>query len=108
MLLAMDAANPDLLVGRRPTTNVPSQALVLINSPDVNQWALATAGRIVEAANDFDDRLQLAFELCLQRNPMPQDRRIATRFFADRRDSLEAWHPYVAAIFAATEFRLLD
>ena len=36
---ALDVADPDMLVGRRPTTNVPSQALVLINSPDVNRWA---------------------------------------------------------------------
>ena len=38
-LLALDMADPDLLVGKRPTTNVPSQALALINSEEVNQWA---------------------------------------------------------------------
>ena len=46
LMTSLDIADPDLLVGRRPTTNVPSQALVLINSPEVNDWARQAAERI--------------------------------------------------------------
>jgi len=108
MMTALDAADPDLLVGRRPTTNVPGQALILINSPEVHDWARATATRVIENANGFDERLRFAYQLCLQRPPTEQDRALANDFFADEQDSLDAWHQWIAAIFAGTEFRLLD
>ncbi len=108
MLTALDVADADMLVGRRPTTNVPSQALVLINSPEVNRWARLTAARILEPPSDFAGRLNLAYELCLQRSPSSTDRAIAAQFFGDRTESLDVWHEFVAAVFAGTEFRLLD
>ncbi|MGI9472627.1 MAG: DUF1553 domain-containing protein, partial [Rubripirellula sp.] len=110
---------PDLLVGLRPTTNVPSQALVLINSPDVNQWSRMTAQRIMEETTGFSERLELAYRLCLHRMATSTDREIADQFFASHDglrakenatpdESLDQWHQYVAALFASTEFRLLD
>lgn len=108
LMAALDSADPDLLVGKRPTTNVPGQALVLINSPEVNRWAQQTSQRIFESTQDHDARLMLAFQLCLQRAPQVEDIQIANEHFMDREDSLDAWHQFVAAIFAGTEFRLLD
>ncbi|MGI9472209.1 MAG: DUF1553 domain-containing protein [Rubripirellula sp.] len=119
MMTALDVADPDLLVGRRPTTNVPSQALVLINSPDVNQWSRMTAQRIMEETTGFSERLELAYRLCLHRTATSTDREIANQFFASHDgssvnenatpdESLDQWHQYVAALFASTEFRLLD
>ena len=118
MMTALDAADPDLLVGRRPTTNVPSQALVLINSPDVNRWSRMAAERIVAKTADFSDRLEMAYQVCLQRGTSSVDREIAAQFFGDRPDlgltysqavdSVDRWHQFVAALFASTEFRLLD
>ncbi|MEE2938464.1 MAG: DUF1553 domain-containing protein [Planctomycetota bacterium] len=108
MLSALDAADPDLLVGRRPTTNVPTQALLLINSPVVDAWAGETSSRILDAVSGFDERLRLSYQVCLQRDLGGDDRMIAQRFFQDRIDSPQAWHQFIAALFASTEFRLLD
>ena len=118
MLTALDVADPDLLVGRRPTTNVPSQALVLINSPDIDRWARQTAERIVAATNDPLERLDLAYRICLQRTTNSTDRELARQFLfreeqgvtetGARERSVDRWHQYVAALFASTEFRLLD
>lgn len=118
MLTALDVADPDLLVGRRPTTNVPSQALVLINSPDIDRWARQTAERIVAATNDPLERLDLVFRICLQRTTNSTDRELARQFLfreeqgvnetGARERSVDRWHQYVAALFASTEFRLLD
>jgi hypothetical protein len=108
MMTALDAADPDLLVGQRPTTNVPGQALLLINSPEVNAWALSTAERIVGQPGGLHERLEFALRLCLQRSAGPLDREIAEPYFAGREDSLDTWQQYVAALFASTEFRLLD
>lgn len=108
MMQALDMADPDLLVGKRPTTNVPGQALVLINSPAINDWALATAGRVVEAGESFDQRIEFAYQTCLQRPSTSQDRQIAQAYFQRRPESVESWHQWIAAIFASTEFRMLD
>ncbi|MFK8115046.1 MAG: DUF1553 domain-containing protein [Rubripirellula sp.] len=105
---SLDGADPDMLVGKRPTTNVPGQALVLINSPDVNRWAELTAKRVLASTHDYEGRLDLLFRLCLQRSPNVDDREIAAAHFQGRKESIDAWHQFVAAIFAGTEFRLLD
>ncbi|QDT11276.1 DUF1553 domain-containing protein [Planctomycetes bacterium K23_9] len=108
LLTMLDVADPDLLVGRRPTTNVPAQALVLINSPDVNHWATEASKRVMHSATGFDTRLHNTFLLTLQRDPTAVDRNTASQFFADRENDPAAWREYIAGIFASTEFRLLD
>jgi hypothetical protein len=108
MMTSLDMADPDLLVGQRPVTNVPSQALVLINSAEANQWALITAKRILHEHAEFDSRLNLACRVLLQREPNEGDREVAKAYFRDRESSLDAWHHYVSAMFAGTPFRMLD
>ncbi|GAA4466066.1 DUF1553 domain-containing protein [Novipirellula rosea] len=108
LVTALDAADPDLLVGKRPTTNVPGQALVLINSPEIKQWSEATAKRICSDHSDFSLRIEAAYRCCFQRMPTAEDRELATDFFAGQQNSTLRWHAFIAAMFAATEFRLLD
>ena len=108
MLTALDAADPDLIVGDRPTTNVPGQALVLVNSPDIIAWAEDTSRRILAEAEGYEDRLREAYRRLFQREPDRYDRQIADPFFAGGFDDAGRWHEFVAAMFAATEFRWLD
>lgn len=115
LMSMLDAAEPDLLVGKRPTTNVPAQALVLINSPDVNRWAKQTAERVIAESTEFDDRLRFAYAICLGRAPTQADHQLAESFFAPVRSDdateekvREAWHEWVAGLFACTEFRMLE
>ncbi len=108
LMLNLDVADPNMLVGRRPTTNVPSQALTLINSPEVHTWAEAAAERVLQLATGFDTRLQHVYLATLQRDPTDADRTIANEFFEHREDDVQAWREYIAGLFASTEFRLLD
>ncbi len=111
LMKMLDAADPDLLVGKRPTSSVPAQALVLINSPEVNLWARKAAERVIADGNDFESRLIQAYTRCCQRRPDREDIELATAFFAEvgqGLESLDAWHEFIAALFASTEFRLLE
>ncbi len=109
LMTMLDAAEPDLLVGRRPTTNVPAQALVLVNGPEVNDWAKAAAERIMSETDDFDDRLRRTYLRCLHRLPEASDIDLAKSFFQENdQNSLSSWHEFIAALFASTEFRLLE
>ncbi|QDV83997.1 DUF1553 domain-containing protein [Stieleria magnilauensis] len=113
LMTALDAADPDLLVGKRPTTNVPGQALVLINSDDVIRWAQQTADRILQSESTWEGRLRVAYRLCLSRQPSPSDLDIAEHYVGISQsltdDQLKhRFADFVAAIFASTEFRMLD
>lgn len=113
LMVALDAADPDLLVGKRPTTNVPGQALVLINSDDVVRWAQLAADRVFDAEPTWDRRIGEVYRICLSRLPTANDLEIAKHYigvsekFNDEQGK-ERLRDFVAAIFAATEFRLLD
>ncbi len=108
LMTMLDAADPDLIVGRRPTTNVPSQALVLVNSPNVHRWAESTAKRALSHTMAFDERLSWLYRTTLQRLPSDKDIELAHQFGLDQLDSDDLWREYVTALFASTEFRLLD
>ncbi|WP_182868560.1 DUF1553 domain-containing protein [Rhodopirellula sp. JC639] len=113
LMTALDAADPDLLVGKRPTTNVPGQALVLINSAEVTGWAQQTADRIYRSESTWQERLRAAYRICLSRQPSPEDMQMAEHYIGlnesdDDATTRERFADFVAAIFATTEFRMLD
>lgn len=110
-LVALDAADPDLLVGRRPTTNVPAQALVLLNSEDINQWASQAATRIVGQYALASDRIKAAYRICYSRMPSQSEIEAAEHYLSlgdSNDDQVELLRDFVAAVFASAEFRLLD
>ena len=104
-LLALDMADPDLLVGKRPTTNVPSQALALINSEEVNQWAAQTTLRLLDEVMSLDSRVEKVTRLLLQRYPREQEIVLAREFFREREEDPDAWNQYVSAVYASSPFR---
>ncbi|MEM6365981.1 MAG: DUF1553 domain-containing protein, partial [Planctomycetota bacterium] len=118
LMTVLDAANPDLLVGKRTTTNVPAQALVLLNSKPVNVWADATAKRLIKEtyAENIDDSMgnvslliQRTYQRCLSRSPTAAECGISQSYLRDQANNLpQRLSDIVAAIFASTEFRLLD
>ncbi|MEM0926792.1 MAG: DUF1553 domain-containing protein, partial [Planctomycetota bacterium] len=114
LLTSLDGADPDLLVGKRPTTNVPGQALVLLNSPDVIRWAHQTADRIRSTHATVPEQLIASFRICLSRDPSPSELALAQRFIrlgdadASEDEATASLRDWVAAIFASTEFRFLD
>jgi len=58
-----------LVTGARETTTVPSQALMMLNSPFVMRQAAAMAGRLAERGGPRDARIAQAFVLAYARPP---------------------------------------
>ncbi|GMW01248.1 MAG: hypothetical protein AMXMBFR84_23850 [Candidatus Hydrogenedentota bacterium] len=83
MLQAFDMPVPDTTQGRRNVSNVPAQALMLMNDPFVVEQAAAWAKEIVEFVDDTDERIRLAYVKALSRNPTDQEL-ARTRTFADQ------------------------
>jgi hypothetical protein len=110
VLRLFDIADPELVTGRRPVTNVPAQALYLMNSPFVATAASETAARIVDSTTDDQQRLDRTYALLLSRMPTQAERERALHFLtADGEQSTtQAWSQFVHILLASTEFRMLD
>jgi hypothetical protein len=71
-LLAFDAPSREECCVERTRSNIPQQALVLLNDPTYVEAARAFAARVLrEGPNRPEDRLNRAWQLALQRNPEP-------------------------------------
>ncbi|HUG70460.1 MAG TPA: PSD1 and planctomycete cytochrome C domain-containing protein [Pirellulaceae bacterium] len=104
-----DFAEPSLVTGARDTTNVPVQALYLMNSPFVQARAKSLAARITNEVEGDQQRMQLAFSLCFSREPDADELQIAREFFgpASTADE-ELLTSYCQALLSTAEFRNLD
>jgi len=130
MLAIFDFADPDLVVGRRSVTNVPAQALLLLNSPFVMEQAEIAAGRVqasfsgIEGDKSSDQKsvIERTYELVLSRRPTTDEITRAEQFLeaATRTDDAAADKKKGAArlmtplgqlihtLFASVEFRMLE
>ena len=73
-MVAFDAPNRFVCNVRRTPTNTPLQALVTMNDPVYIEAAQALARRLLKEGGDTDEsRIQLAWQLCLSRDPSPDE-----------------------------------
>lgn len=109
VLELFDFAEPSLVTGDREITNVPVQALYLMNSPFVQQQAAAFAARLCREETDTEKRLQRAFVICFHRSPDATEVKLAHTYFqAAPPDEQKAWAGYCQALLASAEFRTID
>ncbi|HUY91217.1 MAG TPA: PSD1 and planctomycete cytochrome C domain-containing protein [Pirellulales bacterium] len=102
--------------GRRDVTNVPAQALALLNDPFVVQQADVWAGRLIECPDAAPgERIDAMFRTALGRSPTAEERgrfEQAARQLAELRQTPDAdvlksrgiWKDLAHAIFNLTEF----
>lgn len=64
-----DFAEPAMVTGKRETTNVPIQALYMLNSPFVLDRAQRLAGRLFAEQGTSEEKIRQAFLLCFSRQP---------------------------------------
>lgn len=111
-----DFAEPSLVTGDRETTNVPVQALYLMNSPFVQALAKALAERLMREVDNQEQRLQRGYLLCLGRLPDDSERRDLAEYFRqnsspdeDETHRARRWlQGYCQALFMTAEFRNID
>jgi hypothetical protein len=89
-LLAFDAPSREECCAERNRSNIPQQALVLLNDPTYVEAARAFAARVLrECSGRPEDRLNRAWQLALQRDPQPSEtetlRKLLDKHLADYR-----------------------
>ncbi|MDZ4753867.1 MAG: PSD1 and planctomycete cytochrome C domain-containing protein [Phycisphaerae bacterium] len=78
-----DFADPTFVMGDRAETNVATQALYLMNAPDVMSAADAFAARLLALDGSDADRIVAAFELCFARRPQGPEVSASRAFLKD-------------------------
>jgi len=105
VLEQFDVANPNLVTGDRDVTNVPLQALYLMNGPFVQEQATALAQRIQASP----DRVRVAFQLCFNRPPDAKEQQLAEAFFQTAAgDESKLLAAFCQSLLCSAEFRNAD
>jgi hypothetical protein len=90
-MVAFDAPSREECVAERPRSNIPQQALVLLNDPVFVEAARVLAERLlIEVKGDDDSRLTRAFQLALTREPTVRERQILAKLLKSQRDRYKA------------------
>jgi hypothetical protein len=106
MLAAFDYPTPFSTMGRRGVSNVPSQALILLNNPLVHQLSTAWAKRLLTETNP-ENRLQLLYRMAYARLPSMDELKIAKDFLSEAgtaQSELDSWTQLAHAVLNTKEF----
>ena len=111
MLLAFDTPAPFSTVGRRTVSNVPAQALILLNDPFVHQQARAWAERVLARPGSAARRVGRMYESAFGRGPTADERDACLEFLAEQArlrklspDDPAVWADLAHTLFNAKEF----
>ncbi len=108
MLLAFDYPIPTTTIGRRNVSNVPAQALTLLNDPFIVDQSAHWAKRLSELeAKDDAKRIDHAYRSAFGRSPSVDERGAALEFLAERgreADALQAWTELCHVLINVKEF----
>jgi len=109
-LSVFDFPDASLVSGQRDESNVPAQALYLLNNGEVVSLAGSFADRVSSLPGPVPERLAAAFEMALGRRPTATELREIDDFwseFARQHAERTALTAYCQALFATAEFRHL-
>ncbi|MEM9703388.1 MAG: DUF1553 domain-containing protein, partial [Planctomycetota bacterium] len=110
-MLAFDTPAPFSTMGRRNVSNVPAQALILLNDPFVAEQAAGWASRIRSEAETTEERIDRLYQTAFARPPSPAEQRIATAFLeanaAGETSAADRWTALAHALINTKEFIFL-
>jgi hypothetical protein len=114
-LTLLDFANPDLPTGNRVTTTVPTQAMLMMNSPLVKDAAARVASIALgdPSLETNDQRLRATYLRLYSRLPTANESAIARQFLVDYQAAMDspdpqrAWTALCHTLLAGNEFMYL-
>jgi mono/diheme cytochrome c family protein len=114
-IAAFDPVSQSFVTGQRNVTTVPTQALFLLNSNFVRKQAEAEAVLLVNASQNTDERIRLAYVRTLNRDPkaseIAQARQFLDRFREDwkgEKAAVPSEHPPAARSADYLEPEVID
>ncbi|MEO2013151.1 MAG: DUF1553 domain-containing protein, partial [Fuerstiella sp.] len=118
LLGLFDSPDRNTSTSRRDSSNVPAQALFLMNSPFIQQQATALAQRVIAEGNDDDARIDHLYQLLNSRPVQEDERHEILAFLGQYRETVDTTQPtaavpheYVAlcrTLLTSNEFFFID
>ncbi len=123
LFAAFNFPPPDLVVGRRETPSVPTQALFLMNSPLVIEQSQFMAQRLLSfngepkatSSKTDIDRVTYGYELALGRQPTDDEVSRSHALIADwtseaagEQAVIDGWSAFCQALLCSAEFRFIE
>jgi hypothetical protein len=115
LLAEFDMPDASAVQGMRESTNVPAQALFMLNSDFVARQSQYVATRILlqspgtRAADRFGERLATAYRVTLGRQPGYNESAAARKLIQRYANNPEkAWTTVAQGLLASAEFRMVD
>jgi hypothetical protein len=115
MFTAFDYPTPFTTIGRRTVSNVPAQALVMLNNPFVLQQAELWSKRVLADGNRGpEDRVRDMYAAAFGRPPTKDELTAAVEFVAEQAkdhgkpDHPKAWADLAHVLFNAKEFIFVE
>ena len=106
-MLAFDTPVPFSTMGRRNVSNVPSQALILMNDPFViaesKRWADSTAGIKTDS-----DRINTMYLQAFGRQPSPSEVETVLTWIQSHPNPKIAWQDFAHSLWNTKEFIFLN
>lgn len=109
-----DFANPNLVVGDRNTSTLPTQALFLMNHPKVIKLAEHTAKNLIARQSlSPTEKIELAYRQSVGRRPQASELESVLSYLQSLQgeggfSELEAWTSFCQSLFASLEFRYVE
>jgi hypothetical protein len=107
-LQAFDRPAPFSCVGRRNTTNVPAQALILLNDPLVVELSGSLGERVRTERESTSDRIEYLFDLALGRPPRVDERERVESWLQGDADNPTTWKRAAHLVLNLKAFRWID
>ncbi len=101
-LQAFDFPTPFTCIGRRSTSNVPAQALALLNGPLVKQQAEIWGENILK--EPLEKRIPQMYETAFGRLPSAEEEKAAREFIAGHEEDRATWADLAHVLFNTKEF----
>jgi hypothetical protein len=115
MMLAFDQPFPLSTFGRRTSSNVPAQALILMNDPFVVAQSKLWSKRILSANANDPARIRTAYETAFGRPPNADEQKAATGFLqtqakahGEKQPAEKSWSDFCHVLFNVKEFVFLN
>jgi hypothetical protein len=113
VLELFDLPDGSYVQGVRESTNVPSQSLFMLNSPQVAGHAAAMVKMVAEripgrGTQNFEPRATLIWQMLLARNPAQDELEWARNLWAAADNSDSGWVSIVRGLLSTAEYRYLD
>jgi hypothetical protein len=109
LLVAFDMADSSRVTGSRNQSIVAPQALLMLNSDEVGQYAQAAASRLLQHPLASDSaRLDFVFRQTLSRSPTATEQELFLDYLSNVDKAVDSWRDVYQTLFGSAEFRSLD